>query len=166
MSEDVPMKKIILQVLADMLNNIYFENTYSIKTINNKHYLFKFCHDKGIASMNIYKYLLIFNFPMIEVTDEFYTFDKDEQEFILQHEVAHYKLKHYRWYYMDHFLTDAELNELEKEADLLATMHTSKEIAMKSLTNLEKYLDENEIDSSSIRERITFIEGIKIKERA
>ena len=160
------MKKFILQLLADMLNNIYFENTYSVKSINNNLYLFKFCHDKGIASMNIYKYLFIFNFPMIEVTDEFYTFDKDEQEFILQHEVAHYKLKHFKWYFMDHFLTDKELNELEKEADLLATMHTNKDIALKSLNNLEKYLDEKEIDSSHIRERITFIEQIKIKERA
>ena len=160
------MKKFILQILADMLNNVYPENTYSIKTINRNHYLFKFCHDEGIASVIIYKYLWMLHFPLIEVTDVFYTFNDDEQEFILQHEVAHYKLKHHKWYYQDHFLTDEELNELEKEADLLATMHTSKDVALKALANLEKYLDEKEVDSDHVRERITFIKQIKIKERA
>lgn len=155
------MKKIILNIIAEIANSLYPNNRYSVKYINKKPFIFKFVHnDEEITSLLMYKVLWFFYVPFIEVSDIFYTFEKDEQEFILQHEYAHYIFKHYKGYY----LFETELEEQEKQADLYAIIKTSKETAIRTLSKTEEICDELGFNTQYIRSRILLAE--KIKERA
>lgn len=156
------MKKILLNIISKFANNIYYENKYDVRLINNKPFIFKFCHDDGIAGLLMYRVLWLFYIPFIEINDAFYSFEDDEQEFILQHEFAHYKFKHYEWYYQ--YLSDEEANELEIHADLYAMIKTNKDVALRALNKLEDICNNMDVDTKYIRERILQIE--KYKERA
>ena len=161
------MRKLILEFIAGIANGIYFGCRYEVKKVFNKPFIIKHCHEKGIASLIMYRVFWFFYIPFIEINDAFYTFEKDEQEFIIRHELGHYKYKHHKIHNIIQVLTSKESNELEKQADLYALLCTNKEVALRTLNKVEDYLILAEVEKEYIdllRDRIVHIE--KVKERA
>ena len=156
------MKKFILEFIASLASSLYPSNSYNVRLVNNKPFIFKHTSDEGIAALLMYRVLWLFYIPFIEVTDIFYTFEEDEQNFILQHEYAHYIYKHYKCFY--DYLSDDEMNKVEMYADLYATIRTNKNTALRALTKLEEICSELSFDTKYIHERIMNIE--RIEERA
>ena len=159
------MKKMLLSIIAKIANSVDYNNRYQMKLIGKHPFIFKFnSEDEGIASLIMYRVAWLFYIPFIETTNTFYTFETDEQTFILSHELGHYIFKHHKWYYNDLYLTDEELNQLEKEADLYAMLKTNKEVALRTMNKMLEYLIELEVEEAHldlVRQRIEFLENIK-----
>lgn len=159
------MKKIILSIIAKIANVIDYKNSYQMKVFEKHPFIFKFnSEEEGIASLTMYRVAWLFYVPFIETNNAFYTFESDEQAFILAHELGHYKYKHYKWYYNDMYLTDEELNELEKQADLFAMLKTNKEVALRTMNKMLDYLIELDVEQAHldlVQQRIKYLESVK-----
>lgn len=159
------MKKILLKVIAKIANSVDCNNSYEMKTIGKYPFIFKFNNgDEGIASLIMYRVAWLFYIPFIETTNTFYTFETDEQAFILYHELGHYIFKHHKWYYNDLYLTDEELNKLEKQVDLYAMLKTNKEVALRTMNKMLDYLISLEVEEAHldlVRQRIEYLENVK-----
>lgn len=159
------MKKLLLKFIANIANSIDYNNSYEMKMFGKYPFIFKFnSEDEGIASLLMYRVAWLFYIPFIETNNAFYTFELDEQEFILSHELGHYIFKHHNWYHNVLYLTDEELNQLEKEADLYALLKTNKEVALRTMNKMLEYLislEVEEVHLDLVRQRIEFLENVK-----
>lgn len=159
------MKKILLSIIAKIANDVDYKNRYQMKVFEKHPFIFKFnSEEKGIASLTMYRVAWLFYIPFIETNNAFYTFESDEQVFILAHELGHYKYKHYKWHYNDIYLTDEELNELEKQADLFAMLKTNKEVALRTMNKMLDCLIELDVEQAHldlVQQRIKYLESVK-----
>ena len=159
------MKKLLLKFIANIANSIDYNNSYEMKMFGKYPFIFKFnSEDEGIASLLMYRVAWLFYIPFIETNNAFYTFEPDEQAFILSHELGHYIFKHHKWYHSVLYLTDEELNQLEKEADLYALLKTNKEVALRTMNKMLEYLislEVEEVHLDLVRQRIEFLENVK-----
>lgn len=147
--------KTVYQILIYFMNLTRLKNVYMLGKLNQTYYIYKQVDYMDIASISI-KQIMFFHIPILKLGDAFYTYTKEEQEFVLYHELAHFKLKHYLVFVN---LYDTNIRDrFEYEADNYAGRIVGKETALKALIRTRNILINLKCDISKINERIKLME--------
>lgn len=148
--------KTLYMILIYFMNLGHFKNKYELGKLDDSYYIYTRVNYQNLIACISIKQLMFLHIPIVKLADAFYTYTEEEQRFVLHHELAHFKLKHYLVFVVPY---DTKTRDrFEFEADDYAASKVGREIALKALIRTRNILIGLECNTIQINERIESME--------